>query len=297
MRRFGAPLAFLEMINVRALSYKNKKSEVLLAFEQKDRPLGIQLLGREEKFILKALEIVHRLNLDIIDFNAACPVRKVVRRGEGASLLKEPKKLFNLLKLIRKNTSLPLSVKLRTGWEKNAINAPELGCLAQDAGVDCIFIHGRTREQFYTGQIDYETIRKVKKAVSLPVVASGNILSAPLAKKMLDETGCDGLLLARGALGNPWLLKEISTFLKNGALPKQPTLNKKIKVILEHLNEMINFYGEKRAIIIFRKFLSWYLKGTANACQFRNAAYKLKSKRELIDLLKLHFPAQAKLLK
>lgn len=289
MRRFGAPLAFMEMVNVRSLPYNTKKSHTIISSEKEDRPLGIQLLGSEEKFILRGLEIIQRFGIDLVDFNAACPVKKVVRRGEGAALLKEPKKLFKLLKLIKKNTRLPVTLKIRTGWDKNSLNSPEIAKSAQDAGVSCIFIHGRTREQFYGGDVDYKTIKKVKHSVQIPVIASGNIFSAILAKKMLDETGCDGLLLARGTLGNPWLFKEIKSFLKTRAVLKPPRLNLKIKIMYDHLNDMISFYGEKRGVVLFRKFLGLYLKGNENIRQVRNLSSTLKTKKELSRLLAGYF--------
>lgn len=289
MRKFGAPLAFLEMINVRSLSYSSKKNKTLLSSEENDRPLGIQLLGSEEKYIQRAMEIISKFKVDLVDFNAACPVRKVVHRGEGAGLLKEPKKIYRLLKLIRKNTSLPVTVKIRTGWDENSLNAPEIAKYAQDAGINCIFIHGRTREQKYSGDVNYETIYKVKKSVSIPVIASGNIFSGLLAKKMLDKTRCDGLLLARGTLGNPWLFKSIEQYLKKGTLLKVPSRRMKIKIMFEHLNEMIKFYGEKRALLLFRKFIGMYLKGEENIRHIRQECYRLKTKLELRKLLASNF--------
>lgn len=290
MRKFGAPLAFMEMVNVRSLPYNIKKSNSIITSEKNDRPLGIQLLGSDEKFILKGLEIIQKFDLDLVDFNAACPVRKVVRRGEGAGLLKEPKKLFKLLKLIKKNTLLPVTLKIRTGWDTNSLSSIEIAKYAQDAGASSIFIHGRTREQFYSGDVDYETIKKVKRAVRIPVIASGNIFSANLAKKMLDETGCDGLLLARGTLGNPWLFKEIKSFLKHGRKIKPPKLNLRIKIMYDHLNDMIKFYGEKQGVVLFRRFLGLYLKGNENIRQVRSLSSALKTKKELNQLLASYFP-------
>ncbi|MBU2541610.1 MAG: tRNA dihydrouridine synthase DusB [Candidatus Omnitrophica bacterium] len=285
MRKFGVHLAFMEMLNVRALPCARQKIDSLFKLESSDWPVGIQLLGTEEKFILRALEILHKYKLSIIDFNAACPVRKVVRRGEGAALLREPKKLYRLLKLIRKNTDLALSVKLRTGWSKSCVNAVDIASYVQDAGLDCIFIHGRTREQKYSGNVDYETIKRVKKSVSIPVVASGDIFSAALAKKMLDETAADGLLLARGTLGHPWLFKEIKTYLESGVVPKLPSLAQKFKVIFQHLDFLIDFYGEKTALIKFRKFIGWYLKGEKNIRAIRKQSSQIKTKKELSNLL------------
>ncbi|MEW6008523.1 MAG: tRNA-dihydrouridine synthase [Candidatus Omnitrophota bacterium] len=289
MRRFGCPLAFIEMINVRALSHNKNSTADFFLSDDTDRPLGIQILGREEKFILNALEEIHKHPIDILDFNAACPVRKVVRRGEGAALLKEPKRLAKLLRLIRKNTHLPLTLKIRTGWNKDCINAIEIASLGCDSGIDCLFIHGRTREQNYSNDIDYKTISKVKKSISIPVVASGNLLSAILAKKMLEETKVDGLSLARGTLGNPWLFKEIETFLEKGVILARPQLEEIVTVIFEHLDEMINSYGERIALKLFRKFIGWYFKGQRNVREIRELSNKIKTKQELLDLLSTNF--------
>ncbi len=289
MRNFGCPLAFIEMINVRALYYNKKSTAHFFLSDESDRPLGIQILGKEEKFILNALEKIHKHRVDILDFNAACPVRKVVRRGEGAALLKEPKRLAKLLKLIRKNTHLPLTVKIRTGWNKDSLNATETALYAQDSGIDCLFIHGRTRDQNYSGDVDYETILKVKKSLSIPVVASGNILSAHLAKKMLDKTGVDGLLLARGTLGNPWSFREIQAFLEKDVLLPRPTTEEINTIIFQHLDWMIDSYGERVALKLFRKFIGWYFKGQKNVRDIRNSATKIKTKQELADLLSTNF--------
>lgn len=275
----------MEMINVRALSYNYKKTAPLFASHKNDCPIGVQILGYDETFILKALDIMQHFKIDLIDFNAACPVRKVVRRGEGAALLKTPLRLGKLLHLIKKHTPLPLTVKIRTGWSQNSINAKNVALACQDAGVDAIFIHGRTKEQLYSGDVDYATIEKVKQAVSIPVIASGDILSSDLAKKMLEETNADGLLLARGTLGNPWIFNEIRQFLEKGIEVKKPSLEEKLVVLFEHLEEMINFYGEKTAITLFRKFIGWYLRATPGIRQIREATGRIKTRQELIKVL------------
>lgn len=202
-RGFGCEMAFVEMINVRSISYKSRKTHQMLSSDAKDKPLGVQLLGNDPKFILKAMETIIKYKFACLDFNAACPERKVIRRGEGASLLKDPRKLNSLLKILVKASPFPVTVKIRSGWDKGSVNAQEVALYAQDAGVKALFIHGRTREQGYSGKVDYKIIREVKKALGIPVIGSGDILSAELAKKMFDETGCDGVLVARAALETP----------------------------------------------------------------------------------------------
>jgi len=220
-----------------------------------------------------------------LDFNAACPAKKVVRRGEGAGLLKEPKKFKKLLQLIVKNSWLPVTVKIRTGWDKDSINAGEIARAAQDCGVNALFIHGRTKTQGYSGQADYGMIQKVKEALSIPVIASGDILSGELAAKMLKETGSDGLAVARGALGNPWIFKEIKEFIKNGKVLPHPSREEIVRVMLEHLNSCIDFYGERNGAVIFRKFFGWYTKGFRKVRPLREKVSRAKSKREMEEII------------
>ncbi len=284
-RSFGCVLAFVEMINARSLSYKNKRTNIMLSSNAKDKPLGVQLLGCEPEYIKKAQEILLSHKPDLLDFNAACPAKKVVRRGEGASLLKDPKKLHKLLKLLVKNSNVPLTVKIRSGWDKNTINAREVGLLAEDAGVDAIFIHGRSRAQGYSGKVDYEAIQSVKKAAKIPVIASGDIWSAQFAKKMFDETGCDGIIIARGSLGNPWLFKEIEHFLKTGKILPKPEISEILDIIYKHLDLCIDFYGERVAVVLFRKFIGWYLKGYRHIRVIREEITHIKTKAELEKIL------------
>ncbi len=284
-RRFGAELAFVEMINARSIGHKSKRTQSMLSSHPKDKPLGVQLLGCEEKFILKALDVLKDYKFELLDFNAACPAKKVVRRQEGAALLKEPKKLNKLLKLVVKHSQIPVTVKMRIGWDKQSINAKEAGLYAQDAGVSALFLHGRTKAEEYSGEVNYAVIQKVKKALSIPVIASGDILSAQLAKKMLDETGCDGLVIARGSFGNPWIFKEIKEFFKSGKIIPRPAHSEIIKVMLEHLNASIAFYGERNGVVIYRKFFGWYTKGFRQIRPLREKSSRVKNKEEMIKII------------
>ncbi len=283
-RKFGCELAFIEMLNVRSISYRGKKTRQMLSFVAQDRPLGIQLLGSEPKFILMALDILRQYKFDILDFNAACPARKVVRRGEGASLLKEPKELRELLKILVKNSSVPVTVKIRAGWDQDSVNAEEVSLMAQDAGISGLFIHGRTKMQEYSGQVDYRIIRKVKKALGIPVVASGDIFSAQLAKKMFEETDCDAVAIARGALGNPWIFREVKELLKNKKALERPGLKEIVSIMTEHLQENIDFYGERIGALRFRKFFNWYTKGLHKVRPLRQMACSAKNKEQMLGV-------------
>jgi len=286
-RRFGAELAFVEMINCRSISHKSRKTRHMLSTLAKDKPLGIQILGCEEKYILKALEVLKTYKFDIMDFNAACPAKKVVRRGEGAALLKEPKKLNKILKLVVKNSRIPVTVKIRLGWDKDSINAREVALYAQDAGVSGLFIHGRTKTQEYGGNVDYDIIARVKKALDIPVIASGDVFTAQLAKKMFSETNCDGLVIARGSFGNPWIFKEIKEFLKTGEVLLKPARARVIKIMLEHLDASIAFYEERNGVILFRKFFAWYTKGIRNIRPLREKSSRAKTREEMAGLIEL----------
>jgi tRNA-dihydrouridine synthase B len=283
--KFGCELAFIEMINARCLGHKSKKTAEMLATDKIDRPLGVQLLGSEPVYIERAMEILAKYSFDVLDFNAACPERKVTRRGEGASLLKDPLKLEELLRLVVKGSRAPVTVKIRTGWDKDSLNAPEIAMRCQDAGVKAIFIHGRTKQQLYSGGVDYQTIRRVKKSVSVPVIGSGDIFSPELAQKMFTETGCDGILVARGALGNPWIFEEIRHYLSTGRESPKPGMEEIINTMLEHLNLSVDFFGPKYGVVIFRKFFGWYTKGFRKIRPLRETISRLKTKKDVEDVI------------
>ncbi|MDD4939367.1 MAG: tRNA dihydrouridine synthase DusB [Candidatus Omnitrophica bacterium] len=285
-RKFGCELAFVEMINCRSISAKSKRTQQMLFSNPDDRPLGVQLLGCEENFVRKALDVIGKYKFDVLDFNAACPVPKVVRRGEGAALLKDPKKLSGILKIIVKKSPVPVTVKIRTGWDKNSVNAVETALSCQDAGISGLFIHGRTRAQGYGGQVDYSSIARVKKSARIPVIASGDIFSPGLGKKMFDETGCDGIVIARGALGNPWIFNEISGFLMTAKTRERPALDELIKVMLGHLDMYTGYYGEKNGVIIFRKFFAWYTKGLRRVRPLRELVSRTKTYSDMTAIIR-----------
>jgi tRNA-dihydrouridine synthase B len=273
------------MVSAQALIYENKTTlNRMLATDTADRPLGIQLLGRDPEVIRLALDKARNYPFDIVDFNAACPVTKVTEKGEGASLLKEPKKLKELLTVVVNNASVPVTVKIRSGWDASSVNAREIALCAEDAGIAALFIHGRTREQGYRGAVDYAVIRKVKESLRVPVVASGDALSPPLIKRLFTETGCDGVAIARGALGNPWIFKEASAFLKDGALMERPNMNELADTMISHLNLIINFHGEHMGTLIFRKFFSWYCKGIHGIRDLKTRAFSAKTGHQMIEI-------------
>lgn len=285
-RSFGCEFAFLEMISAKALNWKMKKLSRRFATCESDKPLGIQLLGIDLEIIQNAMDIIlSKYKFDIIDFNAACPINKVARRGEGAGLLKTPKKLFEILKMMSAMSPVPVTVKIRTGWDNNSINAREIALGAQDAGVKAIFIHGRTKVQLYSGTVDYPMIKEVKKAVSIPVIASGDGLSAPLVKKMFEETGCDGVAIARGALGNPWIFKQTSALLENNTILPGPTPKEVTETMIKHLDSTIEFYGWKIGILVFRKFFHWYAREHKGIRKLRRDVCLVKTREQMIEII------------
>ena len=286
-RRFGCELAFIEMINCRSLSYKSRKTQEMLSTSPEDKPLGVQLLGLEPKFILKGVEILNKRDFDVLDFNAACPAKKVVSRGEGSALLKDPKNLNRLLKVVVKNSKFPVTVKIRSGWDEACVNAREVALYAEDAGVKALFIHGRTRMQEYGGSVDYGIIKKVKDALKIPVIGSGDVFSWQSAKKMFDETGCDAVAVARGGLGNPWIFNEIKACLKGKTPPTRPDIDEIKKVMAGHLKASVVFHGERIGVVAFRKFFSWYTKGWQGCRPLRKKACEAKTEKEMLHIIKL----------
>ncbi|OGX18072.1 MAG: tRNA dihydrouridine synthase DusB [Omnitrophica WOR_2 bacterium RBG_13_44_8b] len=283
-RGFGCELAFVEMINCRSISHKSKRTRKMISSDKFERPLGMQLLGCEDKFIQRAMDVLNEYDFDILDFNAACPVKKVVRRGEGAALLKDPGKLSRILKIVIKRAKVPVTVKIRSGWDKDSVNAVEVASCCQDAGASGVFIHGRTRDQGYSGVVDYGTIREVKKAIKIPVIASGDIFSPQSAKRMFDETGSDAVIVARGALGNPWIFREIKEYIKNGKIIDRPSPQQVVEVMVEHLQMSVDFYGERNGVVLFRKFFSRYTKGFRKVRRLRELSSRVKTQEEMAGI-------------
>ncbi len=284
-RSFGAPLAFTEMIDARAISQGEKRTHHMLTSSPEDRPLGIQLLGNDEAYLLKALEAIEDHDFDLLDLNAACPAPKITRKGKGAALLKEPHTLGKLLKVLVAHAKVPVTVKIRTGWDPTSVNAQQVALCAEDAGVSALFIHGRTRSQGYGGTVDYGIIQEVKKALTIPVIASGDNLSVHAIKKMFDETGCDAVAIARGALGYPWIYREVIRFFQDGTLCEKPSIAERITTITHHLNLVVQYYGEKRGIACFHKFFIWYTRGLRGTKPLRNSVFRADTKDEVLKVV------------
>ena len=283
-RSFGCKFAFTEMISANSLVHKNKNTLKMLSTGIDDRPLGVQILGGDAGVIKRALEIISGYSFDTIDFNAACPVNKVVSREEGAGLLRTPEKLQKIVKVIVENAGVPVTVKIRSGWDESYINAVETALRIQDAGAGGLFIHGRTRTQGYRGRVDYRIITEVKKALQIPVIASGDALTPELVKKLFNETGCDGVAVARGALGNPWIFRETGEYLENGTVGFRPGVHEITETMKRHLDLLVSYHGERSGVVRFRKFYSWYTKGMS-VKHLKEMAFSAATSDEMLGLI------------
>jgi len=260
-RSFGCGLAFTEMIGASSVAHGSKYASKMLSTTAEDRPLGIQILGHDSEVIKRSLEMISGAVFDILDLNAACPVKKVVSKGEGAGLLKEPVRFEKIVKGMVEAVPVPVTVKIRTGWDETSVNAVEMALRAEQAGARGLFIHGRTRIQKYSGRVDYDIIGEVKKALKIPVIASGDALTPDLVKKLFDETGCDAVAVARGALGNPWIFRRTAEYLKSGRIAPSPHVHEIADTMRRHLSLNIAFHGERTGVILFRKFFAYYTRG------------------------------------
>lgn len=284
-RSFGCPLAFTEMIDVNAIFQKDKRTTHMLSSAPDDRPLGVQLLGNSESQIPVALERLSGHTCDLIDFNAACPSPKVTRKGKGAALMLEPRKLRDILAALVRHSPIPVAVKIRAGWDADSVNARDVALYAEEAGINALFIHGRTKTQGYSGTVDYGIIREVKEALSIPVIASGDNLSVERVQKMFNETGCDGVAIARGALGNPWIFRQITDSFSGSAAIHRPDIAQRVAVMKRHLELAAGHWGEKRGIGSFRKFFIWYTRGLHGLRPLRDRAFRAASKEELLEVI------------
>ncbi len=262
-RSLGCRFAFTEMISADSLVQKSVNTLRMLSSSPDDRPLGVQLMGNKIETLKRALDIISEYAFDIVDFNAACPAKKVASKGKGSGLLRDPANLQKILKGIVDNSTVPVTVKIRAGWDETSLNAVETGLRAQDAGVKGVSIHGRTRIQGYRGSVDYEIIRRVKEALDIPVIASGDALTPDLITRMFDETGCDAVAIARGALGNPWIFREADALMQNRTIPPRPDISEVTGIMKKHLVLITGYLGERIGVIHFRKFFKWYTKGMA----------------------------------
>ncbi|HEX8960992.1 MAG TPA: tRNA dihydrouridine synthase DusB [Geobacteraceae bacterium] len=286
-RKEGAALCFTEMVSVNGLVREGKKTFDLLRSTPADRPLGIQLFGDDPELMAEGARLVAGHG-DLIDLNMGCPVRKVVNSGAGSALLREPDRVRAIIRRVRAATTLPVTIKIRTGWEAHDASFLEIGRIAEDEGCDAVTLHPRSRTQMFEGKADWSRIRELKKALSIPVLGSGDLFSAADVVAMLGQTGCDGVMVARGALGNPWIFRE-TLAMQAGREPLPPTPEERGKIALRHLELFIATFGERVALREMRKHLCWYARGVPGAAQFRALANRLQEKEEIVRALQEFF--------
>lgn len=287
IKEMGCSLIYAEMVSDKAIFYRNQKTKDMLFMEEVERPIAQQIFGSDkESFVDAAKYIEKEMHPDIIDINMGCPVPKVALKSQaGAALLKNPDKIREIVSAVVSAVSVPVTVKIRSGWDQNNINAVEVAKICESAGASAITIHPRTRSQGYTGSADWSIIKKVKENVNIPVIGNGDIKDIYQAKKMLDETGCDLIMIGRGVLGNPWLIREINAYLENGEIIDKPTDIEKIDMCLKHLDYLSKIKSEKLTCLEIRNHVAWYLKGIKNASEVKTKIFQMTKICDIINIL------------
>lgn len=283
----GCGLIYAEMVSDKAIFYNNKKTLDMLQMTEEERPIVQQIFGSDKESFVEAAKYIYEvMKPDIIDINMGCPVPKVALRSQaGAALLKNPSKIKEIVAAVVKSVPIPVTVKIRSGWDKNTINAVEVAKICEEAGASAICVHPRTRSQGYSGKADWNIIKEVKAQVSIPVIGNGDIKDIYSAKKMLEETNCDAIMIGRGVLGNPWLIKQIKYYIEENKIIDLPTKIEKVDMCINHLHLLLEIKDKKVAALEIRNHIGWYLKGIKNSNEIKNKVYQTKEISDIIDIL------------
>ncbi len=284
-RRLGCGMTVSEMVSAKGLLYKNVKTTEMLRIDDGERPTAIQLFGSVPEELAEAARMVEASGADMIDFNMGCPVPKIVNNGEGSALMKQPQLAHDILAAMVKAVKIPVTVKFRAGWDDSSRNAVEIAKAVEAAGVSAVAVHGRTRQQFYEGKADWGIIAEVKQAVKVPVFGNGDIFTVEDGLRMLAETGVDGLMIGRGADGNPWIFRELAAVLRGEESPAAPSLQERLAQAAEHLDMLIDYKGEHISVKEMRRHISAYLKGLPHAAEFRGRFHKVDTREQFMELL------------
>ena len=281
----GCGMLYSEMVSAKAIMYNNRNTDELLKVRPEENPVAVQLFGSDPQIMADMAKRIEELPFDTIDVNMGCPVPKVVNNGEGSALMKNPLLVGQIVSAMAKAVKKPVTVKIRKGFNDDMINAPEIAHIIEESGGACVAVHGRTREQYYTGKADWDIIRQVKQRVHIPVIGNGDITDALSARAMLDETGCDAVMIGRGTLGNPYLIKQVVRYLEDGVLLKDESPIERMETCLKHFNYLLEIKPEKVATLEMRTHAAWYLKGLPGGVNVKKRLYELKTKEEFISTI------------
>ena len=281
----GAGLLCMEMVSAKAIYYNNKNTESLMEIDERERPVSLQLFGSDADIMSEMAKKIEEKPFDILDINMGCPVPKVAGNGEGSALMKKPELVREIVSKVVKATCKPVTVKIRKGFDESCVNAVEIARIIEDCGAAAVAVHGRTREQYYSGRADWDIIRQVKEAVSIPVIGNGDVTGPESAKRMLEETGVDGIMIGRAARGNPWIFGQIKEYLETGTLPQKPELSEVREMMLRHARMQLECKGEYTGIREMRKHVAWYTAGYPNSAKLRAKINEVETYQELEALL------------
>lgn len=284
-KEMGCGLVYSEMVSNKGLLYQNCNTITIMQSDERERPVAVQIFGSEPEGMAAAAKMVAQAGADIIDINMGCPTPKIVKNGEGSALMRRPELAYRIMTAVAEAVAVPVTVKFRKGWDESSVNAVEMAKLAQQAGLAAVAVHGRTREQFYAGQADWNIISAVKDSVTIPVIGNGDIRTPYDAERMLTETACDGIMIGRGAQGNPWIFRQVSQYLLTGELLPLPTVRERLAVLIRHLDMLLVYKGEYTGIREMRRHAAWYTKGMPHSAELRLKFNQAGCRQDFVDIL------------